>query len=99
MVQVVRTDEVYEGESRSSLPDLFVVWRRDQAITGLASPAIGTVRDADPGYRSGNHVADGFYVLAGPSVERERSGLPLQIVDLAPTIAGVLGVQLPDARG
>ncbi|MBT8336037.1 MAG: alkaline phosphatase family protein [Gemmatimonadetes bacterium] len=96
---VVRSDEAFRGASRSGLPDLFVVWSRDRPITGLASPAIGVVRAADPAYRSGNHVADGFYVLAGPTVDPTGPGDAVGIIDLGPTIAALLGVELPETAG
>jgi predicted AlkP superfamily phosphohydrolase/phosphomutase len=96
--RVVRSDEAFSGASREGLPDLFVVWKRDGPITGLSSPAIGVVRADDPGYRSGNHVADGFYVLAGPSVATAGPGDPVEIVGLGPLLADFLGVSLPGAE-
>jgi predicted AlkP superfamily phosphohydrolase/phosphomutase len=97
--RVVRADEAHPGAERRALPDLFVVWNRERPIRGLRSPAIGIVRDRDPGYRSGNHVADGFYVVAGPSVTRPGAGETVSIVDLGPTLAMWLGVDLPDTSG
>jgi predicted AlkP superfamily phosphohydrolase/phosphomutase len=97
--RVVRTDEAHPGAERSALPDLFVVWNRDRPIQGLYSPAIGVVRARDPGYRGGNHVADGFYVVAGPTVTTRGPSDPVSIVDLGPTLAGWLGVDLPGVSG
>ena len=98
--RVERRDRLFPGERRDALPDLFVVWNREQPIRGLASPRIGTIRADDPGYRPGNHVGDGFYIVSGPGIERPpASDRPPSVMDLGPTIASLLGVELPDVTG
>jgi predicted AlkP superfamily phosphohydrolase/phosphomutase len=97
--RVVRSDEAYPGGERDALPDLFILWNRERPIGGLSSPAIGVVRDPSPLRRSGNHVADGFYIVAGPSVTQGGPSEPVPIVDLGPTLAAWLGEELPGVSG
>jgi predicted AlkP superfamily phosphohydrolase/phosphomutase len=97
--RVVRADDAHPGAERSALPDLFVVWKRDRPIRGLYSPTIGVISERDPAYRAGNHVADGFYVVAGPSVSPSGPAGPVSIVDLGPTLGSWLGVDLPGVSG
>jgi predicted AlkP superfamily phosphohydrolase/phosphomutase len=98
--RVERSDRRFPGERREALPDLFVVWNREHPITGLASERIGTVRAGDPGFRPGNHAEDGFYIVCGPRVDHDT---PLDrdasIMDLGPTIAALLGADLPNVEG
>ena len=98
--RVERSDRLFPGERREALPDLFVVWNRERPITGLASDRIGVVRADDPGFRPGNHVGDGFYILSGPRIDAET---PLDrdasIMDLGPTIATLLEADLPGVEG
>ena len=97
--RVIRTDECYPGEGRDNLPDLFVVWRRDRPITGLASEKVGVIRAPDPGLRTGNHISDGFYVAAGPAFTASGNAGPRSIMDVGPTVAALLGVELQDVDG
>ncbi len=95
---VLRRSEVYPGEHSERLPDLFVVWRRDAPIHAVASSAIGEIRKGDPALRTGNHTAGGFYASAGPGIAAGGEE-PASLLDLAPTIARMLGVELPEAEG
>ena len=97
--QVLRTDVLFDGEHRDCLPDLFVVWRRDTPITAVTSPKIGVLRRKTPQYRTGNHVADGIYFGYGPSVTANEQPCPASIMDIGPTIAGLLNTPLPDTDG
>lgn len=97
--EIIRTDVVYPGEMRDRLPDLFVVWKRDFPITGLASSRIGEIREDPLPLRSGNHIADGFYLLSGPETGAPRQGEQASVMDLGPTIAFLLGGALPHCDG
>jgi len=97
--EVVRTDEVFAGEHRGFLPDLFVVWNRACSITAAASPKIGEFRTPCPRWRTGNHVSDGFFFAYGPSIPAEDNPGPVSIMDLAPTISRLLGVLIPNVDG
>jgi hypothetical protein len=96
---VLHSDMVYKGEHLDRLPDLIVVWNRSAPISADASPAIGELRVAGPGNRTGNHVSGGFYVGSGPGVVPGEQSGPASIMDLAPTIAKLLKTPLPGTDG
>jgi predicted AlkP superfamily phosphohydrolase/phosphomutase len=98
---VVRTDDLYERSAHDALPDLFVDWFLDRPITGVTSPKIGTVRGTFSGIRTGDHRPDGLVFARGAGIRagRMRGSVPVPVVDLAPTIAAWLGVDLGDVDG
>jgi predicted AlkP superfamily phosphohydrolase/phosphomutase len=98
---VLRTDELYEGPARDFLPDLFVVWALDRPLAGATSPKIGTVRGTYSGIRTGDHRPNGlvFVMGRGITVGRVTGSVSVPVVDLGPTIAARLGVQLDGIDG
>ncbi|MDB4911281.1 MAG: type phosphodiesterase/nucleotide pyrophosphatase, partial [Gemmatimonadetes bacterium] len=109
--RVLRTRDHYCGEHLDALPDLLLEWNESVAIgsTALAdgagarvrarSPRIGTIEGANDYGRSGEHRPGGWLVAAGPGVERGRLERAPSLLDLAPTFARILGVELPGAEG
>lgn len=98
VTRVLETDEHYPGPNRDALPDLLVDWDRSKPITAIHSPMVGTFHGTYDGVRSGDHRPSGLLVSAGPHVAQGRMD-PVQMVDLAPTIAATVGVGLPEADG
>jgi predicted AlkP superfamily phosphohydrolase/phosphomutase len=109
--RVLHTRDLYEGEHLDALPDLLVVWNEAVAIGSTAlgggagarvrarSPKIGTMEGANDYGRSGEHRPGGWLVAAGPGVVRGRLERAPYLLDLAPTFARILGVELPGAEG
>ena len=97
--RVLRVDDLFPGPRRDWLPDLLVDWHRDQPVTSAASPVIGEVRGRYDGIRSGDHRPSGLVLVRRAGVTPGPRRQPIDIVDLAPTIAGWLGVSLPEAAG
>jgi hypothetical protein len=109
--RVSRTGDLYQGEHLDALPDLLIEWNEAVAngSTALAngagarvsarSPKIGTIVGANDYGRSGEHRPDGWLVSAGPGVQRGRLARTPSLLDLAPTFARILGVELPGAEG
>jgi predicted AlkP superfamily phosphohydrolase/phosphomutase len=97
--EVLRTSEVFAGEHRDFLPDIFVVWNKTCPITAASSPKVGEVRIPSPHWRPGDHASDGFFFAYGPSVPDRRNPESSSIVDLAPSIGRLLGVSIPDVDG
>jgi predicted AlkP superfamily phosphohydrolase/phosphomutase len=98
--QVFLIDEVFPGSERRHLPDLVVAWDPDaRLLTELAAPSAGKVV-GPPAYGTspfytGNHRPNAFVLARGPGIaagERLERG---HIVDLAPTILALLGVDPP----
>ncbi len=93
--QVIRTDEIYQGERLPYLPDLIVLWSGEAEITGLHSEDIGTVTGKSPDARTGTHSPPGFVIARGPSIPRGGTLAGGRIVDIAPTVLELLHVSPP----
>jgi hypothetical protein len=63
------------------------------------SPKIGTIVGANDYGRSGEHRPGGWLVATGPGVSNGRLDREPSLLDLAPTFARILGVELPGAAG
>ncbi len=98
--EVLRSASLFPGENANLLPDLFVRWHRDTPITGASSNKIGTIVEEDTSTRrTGDHRAGGLFLMRGPNIEPGAQFLPAADEDFAPTIAGLLGIDLPDVDG
>ncbi len=97
--QVVRCADHYAGDRLDSLPDLLVEWNRNAPIYGAASPKIGIVRRPLPDTRTGDHTPHCMVYCQGPGIVPGQIGQSISVEDLAPTVAGLLGVSLGDVDG
>jgi predicted AlkP superfamily phosphohydrolase/phosphomutase len=109
--RVVRTASLYAGEHLDILPDLLVEWS-DAAPTGstgiangigahvrVTSPRIGVVEGVNEYARTGEHRPGGWIVAAGPGIASGRLDADADLVDVAPTITAMLGVELAGCDG
>ena len=96
---VIRTRDLFPGAASANLPDLLVVWRRDFPISGAQSPRIGTIMKSRDCRRPGNHVPGGFFFAKGFTHGQGELQERGSIMDLAPTIAALLGVRLDGVEG
>jgi predicted AlkP superfamily phosphohydrolase/phosphomutase len=111
VARVLRTDDLGDGPSRPRLPDLLVEWSEERALgsvtvgTGrgalvrLVSDRIGTVEGTNAYCRSGDHRRGGLFVAVGPTLQPGRMTESVSIMDFAPTLARLLGVELPPVAG
>ncbi len=99
VARVVRTRDVYRGEQLAALPDLWVEWRKVGHVHRVESPLIGRVERDWHGCRTGDHRPGGRVLVSGPHVRPGRLERPVRVIDLAPTLAAMLGVTLPDVDG
>jgi predicted AlkP superfamily phosphohydrolase/phosphomutase len=97
--RVLRVDDLYEGERRSFLPDLLVDWRRERPIRSAASAVVGEVRGSYVGIRSGDHRPAGLVIARAPGSTPRMLLEAVDIVDVGPTIAAHLGVEIGDVEG
>lgn len=97
--KVWRAQELYPGEETSDLPDLFVEWNRDAPISWIGSPHAGVIEATYTGCRSGDHLEQGLFVIAGPGIEAGRRIEPISVTDFGPTCAALLGTVLPGVDG
>jgi hypothetical protein len=101
-----RAEVIGEGPNAERFPDLLVEWSPESAtdMDAAVSPKHGVVlRPGGPGGatgRSANHLSGEAWVLALPgSGERLVGDGSWRHMDLAPTVAALLGVELPDVDG
>lgn len=98
--RIFRTDDVFPGPERHHLPDLVVTWNPDARIGAeLESEAVGSIvgkaaHETSP-YYTGNHRPTAFVLARGPHVSAEAAVTDGHIVDIAPTIFALLGVDPP----
>jgi predicted AlkP superfamily phosphohydrolase/phosphomutase len=97
--QVLRATDLYDGPRMDALPDLFVDWHRTTPIRGARSATIGTVRGDYTGLRSGDHRSGGLVVVRCAGIAPGRRADAVPVIDLAPTLASWLGVELAGVDG
>ena len=97
--RVLRTADLYDGPHLGDLPDLLVEWNSDAPLETVYSAKTGTIRGTVPGPRTGHHKPQGLVLAAGPGIRPRQIGEPVSVMDVAPTIAAILGVRLPDIDG
>lgn len=93
--RVLHTADLYSGEHVQDLPDLLVEWDRDDPISRIHSPKTGVIEEVFPGRRTGDHKPEGLLFARGTGIAPGRLDRPIEITQLAPTIASLLGVRLP----
>ena len=96
---VVRTDDVYERRDPDHLPDALVDWQRSDPIRGVRSPKVGTVNGEYRGLRTGDHRPAGLLFVRAADVAPGPRDEAVAIVDIGPSIAARLGVELGDVDG
>jgi predicted AlkP superfamily phosphohydrolase/phosphomutase len=94
--RVIRPQALYHGELTAELPDLLVIWANEEPVQGVRSSRVGTIEVASPERRLGGHRPHGFLVAHGPRIVPSKAEEDRHILDLAPTILGLLGVPLRD---
>jgi predicted AlkP superfamily phosphohydrolase/phosphomutase len=110
VARVLRTADHFHGAHLDELPDLLVEWN-DEAATGstaigngagavvrASSPKIGVLEGCNDYGRSGEHRPGGWFVAAGPGIRPGRAQ-PVSVLDLAPTFARMLGLDIPECDG
>jgi len=96
---VARTTDYYRREALDALPDLLIDWNHDVSVETVWSPKTGVVHAPYTHWRTGDHRPDGLLLATGPGIEPGAALPPLEIIDLAPSLAARLGVALPDVDG
>jgi predicted AlkP superfamily phosphohydrolase/phosphomutase len=97
--RVVRVETLYDGPARDSLPDVLVEWNRSTPIRSIGAPHYGRIDQEYAGIRTGDHVPGGLLVARGPGIQPGRRADAISMIDLAPTIAAAVDVDLPGVDG
>ena len=99
VTEVRRTRDLYSGDQFDLLPDLLVTWNRSKPINVVFSPKIGKIRHPHPTVRTGDHRPGGMVFAQGPGLAPSRLNDAVREIDLAPTIAAILGVPTAQFQG
>jgi hypothetical protein len=77
----------------------WVEWNRDTPIAAVYSPKTGTIHATYNKCRTGDHKSDGLFFAAGPSIRPGPIEHSLSVMDFAPTISTLLGVENHQFQG
>ncbi|MBK5281952.1 MAG: alkaline phosphatase family protein [Nitrospiraceae bacterium] len=96
---VLRGDLLFAGPFRNQFPDLVIEWNYEAPIPAIRSQRVGELRVESPNPRTGDHRPKGLVLarsqdLAPHALEGDKA-----VVDLAPTLAARLGVELSGIDG
>lgn len=98
--QVYDVDRVFHGPRRSDLPDAVVNWNLEaRVLDAVESPRGGLIRKraghAISPFYNGNHRATAFVLARGPTLPPGATVEGGHILDVAPTLLTMLGVDVP----
>ena len=85
----------------SYLPDIVVNWNFDaRVLTQIYSERCGLIESPTAGYQitpyyTGNHRPAAFLIARGPKIGESKILKDGHIVDIAPTLLTMLGVDIP----
>jgi predicted AlkP superfamily phosphohydrolase/phosphomutase len=96
VADVVKVREACRGPQRDSLPDLMVIWDRPVPINTIQSERIGRMTNIYRGVRTGDHTPHCVFMLAAAGVQPGLISDPIPVEAIAPTVAALLDVPLPD---
>lgn len=94
----IYTEDLYTGGFKGDRADLLVDWAK-RSFRALKSSKIGVIERTTHSSRKGNHKDAGLFYAFGPGVQQGRLPNRVPVIDLAPTIAAVFGLTLPDVDG
>jgi predicted AlkP superfamily phosphohydrolase/phosphomutase len=97
--RVLRSADLYQGENAHLLPDLLVEWNRSAPVSEVYSPKTGAIHGEYKKCRTGDHKPEGLFFASGPSITPGQINEPISVMDLAPTIASLTGVELTGVEG
>jgi predicted AlkP superfamily phosphohydrolase/phosphomutase len=98
--RVFQMDDVFQGERRGDLPDTVISWNIAARVTDqLEARTAGLIRGksghAMSPFYNGNHRPAAFVLGRGPAVSSGRTLEGGHILDVAPTLLSMLGVDAP----
>lgn len=95
-VETIRRQEIYSGPYADDCPDLFVQWEGLRYTTSdLLGHRTMVLPVQDLGPDDAAHAPAGFFALAGPAIPAAGAFAAAHLLDIAPTILDVLGMDLP----
>ena len=97
--RVLRGDLLFPGPFRNQFPDLVVEWNDEAPIPTVRSQRVGELRVESPNPRTGDHRPEGLVLARSTDLAPHALEGAMALVDLAPTLAARLGVELSGIDG
>ncbi len=97
--EVLKTADHYSGDRLDELPDIIVRYHRGSPIRRIHSTKIGSIEGESLSCRTGDHRPEGLFFVSGPGLRSGHLSETISAIDLAPTMAALLGLELPDVDG
>ena len=109
--RVLRTADLFRGAYSDDLPDLLIEWDPEHrlgsapagggagALLRAYSDRIGSLEAVNINCRTGQHRPEGMFVVRGPGIGVGSLTRVVSTLDLAPTFARMLGVELREVDG
>jgi predicted AlkP superfamily phosphohydrolase/phosphomutase len=92
----VRAGELYQCNPPNALPDLIVHWKSStHFIDRVAHPKAEITQKKPEFFRDSEHTDHGFFVAAGPAIQRRGRIADVDVLDLAPTFLALLDEPQP----
>lgn len=101
VVKAVRkTSDLYGGDLLNNLPDFLIEWE-DMPVeyVKVGSDRIGILDGRNSYVRTGDHRPEGMFIALGPGIRPGRIDRTVSIMDFAPTLAEMSGVNMPGVDG
>jgi hypothetical protein len=97
--RVLRGDVLFAGPFRDQFPDLVIEWDHEAPIPAVRSQRVGELLVESPNPRTGDHRPKGFVLARSADLAPHAFEGDIAIVDLAPTLAARLGVEVSGIDG
>ncbi len=97
--EVLKTADHYSGDHLDDLPDIIVCYHQGSRIRRVHSTKIGTIEGDSVSCRTGDHRPEGLFFARRSGLRPGHLNQAVSAMDLAPTIAALLGFELPDVDG
>jgi predicted AlkP superfamily phosphohydrolase/phosphomutase len=99
VARILRGDLLFAGPFRNEFPDLVVEWSHEAPISAVRSSRIGELRVESLTPRTGDHRPKGLVLARSTDLVPHALEGALALVDLAPTLAARVGVELSGIDG
>jgi predicted AlkP superfamily phosphohydrolase/phosphomutase len=99
VTRVLRGDLLFAGPFRNQFPDLVIEWNYEAPIPAVRSPRAGELRVESPNPRTGDHRPKGLVLARCADLAPHALEGEMALVDLAPTLAARLGVEVSGIDG
>jgi predicted AlkP superfamily phosphohydrolase/phosphomutase len=97
--RILEGDDLFKGSYRDQFPDLVIEWNSESPIPFVRSQAIGEIQVVSCNPRTGDHRPKGFVMARNSGLIPRMLDERAPLVDIAPTLAAYLGVELPGVEG